>query len=378
MSWFGCIRFKSGAMGWLNVQENDSITSPQRNHPGPKPDDGRRVILTAMKAWTLKHPALVESDPLELLELPVPEPGAREVRVRVSTCGICRTDLHVVEGELPPKKDRVIPGHQIVGTIDRLGAGATRFATGVRVGIPWLHKTCGKCFYCRSGQENLCDAPEFTGYTADGGYAEQTVAHEDFVYPISDGFADLQAAPLLCAGIIGFRCLRVSGIANGGKLGIYGFGAAGHVCLQVARHWGCEVFVCTREEKHRRLALELGAAWAGAAADDPPEKLDASIIFAPAGELVPPALAALRKGGTLVLGGIHMSPIPSFPYPLIYQERSIRSVANNTREDGRDFMKIAAEIPIRTEVEVFSLDQANQALQALKHDGIRGAGVLKM
>jgi propanol-preferring alcohol dehydrogenase len=212
----------------------------------------------------------------------------------------------------------------------------------------------------------------------DGGYAEYTLAHQDFVYPIPDSFADLKAAPLLCAGIIGFRCLRVSGIAPGGKLGIYGFGAAGHVCVQVARHWGCEVFVSTREEKHRRLALELGAAWAGGAADAPPEKLDASIIFAPAGELVPPALAALRKGGTLVLGGIHMSPIPSFPYDLIYQERCIRSVANNTREDGRDFMKIAAAIPIHTEVQVFPLDQANQALEALKHDGIRGAGVLKI
>lgn len=331
-----------------------------------------------MKAWLLHAPAPVESNPLVLSDVAVPAPGEREVLVRVRACGICRTDLHVVEGELPARKSPVIPGHQVVGVIERLGANAGRYPIGTRVGIPWLHKTCGKCLYCTSGRENLCDAPEFTGYTHDGGFAEYTVAHEDFVYPLPEGFADLQAAPLLCAGIIGFRCLRVSGIASGGNLGIYGFGAAGHVCIQVARHLGAKVFVCTREEKHRRLALELGAAWAGAAMEDPPEKLDASIIFAPAGELIPPALQALRKGGTLVLGGIHMSALPSFPYSLIYQERSIRSVANNTREDGRDFLRIAAQIPIHTEVQTFTLDEANRALNALKHDGIRGAGVLKM
>jgi propanol-preferring alcohol dehydrogenase len=331
-----------------------------------------------MKAWTLTHPAPIESNPLELRDLPVPEPGEGEVRVRISACGICRTDLHVVEGELPPKKEHVIPGHQIVGVVDRSGAGATKYKTGTRVGIPWLHKTCGKCSYCRSGRENLCDAPEFTGYTVDGGYAEYVVAPEGFVYPIPEGFSDLQAAPLLCAGIIGFRCLRVSGIRPGANLGIYGFGAAGHVCLQVARHWQARIFVCTREEKHRRLARDLGATWCGGATEQPPERLDASIIFAPAGELVPAALQALGKGGVLVLGGIHMSPIPSLPYPLIYQERSIRSVANNTRDDGDEFMRLAAEIPIRTEVQIFSLEQANEALNELKHDGIRGAGVLKV
>lgn len=272
----------------------------------------------------------------------------------------------------------MIPGHQIVGVIERLGAGAAKYAIGARVGIAWLHKTCGRCPFCRSGRENLCDSPDFTGYTVDGGYAQYAVAHEDFVYSIPDSFADLQAAPLLCAGIIGFRCLRVSGIAPGGNLGIYGFGAAGHVCIQVARHWRVKSFVCTREEKHRLLATELGAEWAGGATEEPPGALDASIIFAPAGELVPPALQALRKGGALVLGGIHMSPIPSFPYPLIYQERSMRSVANNTRQDGHDFITLAAEIPIHSEVKVFSLEQANQALNDLKHDGFRGAGVLKM
>lgn len=331
-----------------------------------------------MKAWLLHAPAPVETNPLVLSNVPVPVPGEREVLVRVNACGICRTDLHLVEGELPPRKSPVIPGHQVTGVIERLGANTGKYSAGTRVGIPWLHKTCGTCSYCLSGRENLCDAPEFTGYTRDGGFAEYTVAHEDFVYPLPEGFADLQAAPLLCAGIIGFRCLRISGIASGGNLGIYGFGAAGHVCIQVARHLGAKVFVCTREEKHRRLALELGALWAGAAAEAPPEKLDASIIFAPAGELVPPALEALCKGGTLVLGGIHMSPIPSFPYPLIYQERSIRSVANNTRDDGHDFLRVAAEIPIHAEVQTFALDEANRALNALKYDGIRGAGVLRM
>jgi propanol-preferring alcohol dehydrogenase len=260
------------------------------------------------------------------------------------------------------------------------------------VGIPWLHKTCGLCVYCKSGRENLCDNPTFTGYSVNGGFAEYALADENFVYPIPDGFDDLQAAPLLCAGIIGFRCLRIAGIERGvgieragigpvnlggANLGIYGFGAAGHVCLQVARYWGANVFVCTREEKHRRLAAELGAAWVGGMIDPPPEKLDASIIFAPAGELVPPALEALKKGGTLVLGGIHMSPIPSFPYPLIYHERSMRSVANNTRQDGHDFLRLAAEIPVKTEIEIFPLTHVNEALNALKHDGIRGAGVIR-
>jgi alcohol dehydrogenase, propanol-preferring len=330
-----------------------------------------------MKAWTLPTPAPVQTNPLKLSELPVPEPVAGQVLVRVTACGICRTDLHVVEGELPPRRPNIVPGHQIVGVIERSGRNTQRHARGVRVGIPWLHKTCGLCVYCKSGRENLCDNPTFTGYSVNGGFAEYALADENFVYPIPDGFDDVQAAPLLCAGIIGFRCLRIAGIERGASLGIYGFGAAGHVCLQVARYWGANVFVCTREEKHRRLAAELGATWVGGTIDPPPEELDASIIFAPAGELVPPALAALRKGGTLVLGGIHMSPIPSFPYPLIYHERSIRSVANNTRQDGHDFLKLAAEIPVKTEIEIFSLAQVNEALNALKGDGIRGAGVIR-
>ena len=330
-----------------------------------------------MKACVLESPQPVENNPLRLSEVSVPQPGKHQVLVRVTACGICRTDLHVIEGELPPKCSQVIPGHQVVGLIAKTGEGS-KYRTGTRVGIPWLHSTCGRCFYCKSGRENLCDAPTFTGYSVNGGYAEYALAEEDFVYPIPEDFPDLQAAPLLCAGIIGFRCLKMSETASESKLGIYGFGAAGHVCIQVARHWGAKVFVSTREDKHRRLAMELGAEWSGAAFDKPPQELDAAIIFAPAGELVPAALGALRKGGILVLGGIHMSPIPSFPYQLIYQERSIRSVANNTREDGLAFLRIAAEIPIKTEVEIFKVEEANQALNALKHDGIRGAGVLQI
>jgi propanol-preferring alcohol dehydrogenase len=331
-----------------------------------------------MQAWLLNKPAPVESNPLSLGRIADPVPAADEVLVRVTACGICRTDLHVIEGELPPRKSPIIPGHQMVGVVERAGSNAFKYRTGTRVGIPWLHKTCGVCPYCRCGRENLCDNPEFTGYTNHGGFAEYTVAHQDFVYPLPEGFADLQAAPLLCAGIIGFRCLRLSSIGHGGNLGIYGFGAAGHVCIQLARHWGANVFVCTREEKHRRLAMELGAVWAGAAAEEPPEKLDASIIFAPAGELVPPALQALRKGGALILGGIYMTPIPSLDYGLLYKERSIKSIANNTREDGRNFLRVAAEIPIHTEVQIFPFTQANEALNALKHDGIRGAAVLQL
>jgi propanol-preferring alcohol dehydrogenase len=302
--------------------------------------------------------------------------------VRVRYCGVCRTDLHVIEGELPPRKSPIIPGHQVVGTVEKLGerlaAGARTFAVGARVGIAWLHHTDGTCQFCRSGAENLCDDPAFTGYTVDGGYAEYIVAPQDFVYAIPEQFPDEQAAPLLCAGIIGFRSLRLSGIQPGGKLGFYGFGAAAHVAIQVARHWNVDVYAATRDARHQKLALELGAKWAGGTLASPPQKLDAAIVFAPAGEIVPAALAALRKGGTLVLGGIHMSPIPSFDYDLLYQERMIRSVANNTREDGRDFLQIAAQIPIRTRVQLFPLREANRALNALKNDAIPGAAVLKV
>ncbi|MGC2332650.1 MAG: zinc-dependent alcohol dehydrogenase family protein [Candidatus Acidiferrales bacterium] len=329
-----------------------------------------------MKACLLHAPAPVTSNPLEFTDAPVPQPGKGEVLLRVSCCGVCRTDLHVVEGELPPSKSPVIPGHQIVGIVEKLGEGAHRFAPGARVGVPWLHSTDLTCEFCRSGRENLCDHPTFTGYTVDGGYAEYAVAPEAFVYPIPDSFPDEQAAPLLCAGIIGFRCLRLSGIKRGGRLAFYGFGSAAHVAIQVARHWGAEVYAATRGAKHQQLALQLGAAWAGEATDEPPEKLDAAIVFAPAGELVPPALKALKKGGILVLGGIHMSPIPSFDYNLLYQERVIRSVANNTREDGEDFLRTAADIPVRTQVTVYPLREANRALNDLKSDRVNGSAVL--
>lgn len=329
-----------------------------------------------MKACLLYSPAPVQSNPLKFTDAPDPQPGRGEIRVRVNACGVCRTDLHVVEGELPPRKSPLIPGHQIVGVVEKMGEGAQRFARGARVGIPWLHSTDLTCEYCRSGRENLCDHPTFTGYTVDGGYAEYAVAPEDFVYPIPDSFPDEQAAPLLCAGIIGFRCLRLSGIKRDGRLAFYGFGSAALVAIQVARYWGAEVYACTRGREHQQLALKFGAVWAGEAADEPPDKLDAAIIFAPAGELVPPALKALKKGGVLVLGGIHMSPIPSFDYDLLYQERVIRSVANNTRQDGEDFLRLAAEIPVRTQVTIFPLREANRALNDLKSDRINGAAVL--
>ncbi|HYA65031.1 MAG TPA: zinc-dependent alcohol dehydrogenase family protein [Candidatus Sulfotelmatobacter sp.] len=331
-----------------------------------------------MKACLLRTPSRVEQNPLEYVECPEPVPGREELLVRVQVCGVCRTDLHVIEGELPPKRSPVIPGHQVVGVVEKTGESAHRFAKGARVGIAWLHKTDGTCAYCRRGDENLCDAPLFTGYSVNGGYAEWIVAPETFVYPIPDGFPDEQAAPLLCAGIIGFRCLRMAEVARGARLGFYGFGAAAHVAIQVAKHWGVDVFASTRDARHQKLAMELGAIWAGGTLDAPPEKLDAAIVFAPAGEIVPAALKALRKGGRLILGGIHMSDIPSFPYDLLYQERMIRSVANNTRRDGEEFLALAAEIPIRTRVQVFPLSEANRALNALKNDAIPGAAVLRI
>lgn len=331
-----------------------------------------------MKACLLRQPAHIETNPLEFTDVPMPQPGQGEALVRIHCCGVCRTDLHVIEGELPSRKSPVIPGHQVVGIVEKLGPGAGKLRAGARVGIAWLHRTDGTCEYCRAGAENLCDHPTFTGYTVDGGYAEYVVAPEDFVYQIPERFADEQAAPLLCAGIIGFRSLRLSGVRQGGRLGFYGFGAAAHVAIQVALHWNVEVYAMTRDARHQKLAMDLGAKWAGGTFDQPPVKLDAAIVFAPAGEIVPAALKALRKGGTLTLGGIHMSPIPSFDYDLLYEERVIRSVANNTRQDGHDFLRVAAEIPIRSHVQIFPLNEANRALNALKNDAIPGAAVLKI
>lgn len=335
-----------------------------------------------MKACLLHSTAPIETNPLDFTELPQPVLQRRDqVLVRTSVCGVCRTDLHVIEGELPPRKMPVIPGHQVVGRIEAVGDAVTRLQPGDRVGIPWLHETCGVCEYCRDGKENLCENAAFTGWTVDGGYAEYIVAPAAFVYPLPAAFSDTEAAPLLCAGIIGFRSLRLSGLTGrspGRRLGLYGFGAAAHVAIQVARHWDVEVYALTRDVRHQQLALELGAVWAGGAMDLPPAKLDSAIIFAPAGELVIAALRALKKGGTLALGGIHMSPIPPLDYQLLYHERVVRSVANNTRQDGEDFLKTAAEIPIRTQTQVFPLSETNAALNALRHDAIRGAAVIRI
>src|SRR5579863_2206587 len=338
-----------------------------------------------MKAALLNKPAPVSTNPLVVTEVATPTPGPGEGLIRVSHCGVCRTDLHVVEGELPQRKSPVIPGHQVVGTIESFGSSPNprtnalhKFKHGDRVGVAWLHHTDGTCEYCRTGAENLCDHPTFTGYTVDGGYAEYVVADENFVYVIPPSFTDQQAAPLLCAGIIGFRSLRLADVKPGDRLGFYGFGAAAHLAIQVGLHWKAEVYALTRDERHRRLAIELGAKWAGDTFDTPPELLDAAIVFAPAGEIVPAALKILRKGGSVVLGGIHMSPIPSFSYDLLYQERVIRSVANNTRQDGEDFLRIAADIPIRSHVKLFPLAEANRALNALKWDAIEGAAVIQV
>lgn len=332
-----------------------------------------------MQACLLKHIAPIEQNPLELIELPIPEPHRNQVLIKVSACGVCRTDLHVIEGELPQQYLPIIPGHQIVGRIDKIGAGVTRWKLGDRVGVPWLHQACGRCEYCCDGKENLCERATFTGWQINGGYAEYALAQADFVYSVPDQFTDLQAAPLLCAGIIGFRSLRLSGIADhspGRRLGLYGFGAAAHVAIQVARHWGVDVYAFTRDARHQKLAAELGAIWSGGSNDQPQVKLDSAIIFAPAGELVIEALKVLKKGGTLALGGIHMSQIPPIDYQLLYHERVVRSVANNTRQDGEDFLRVAAEIPIETQTQVFELAEANAALNALKNDAVRGAAVI--
>lgn len=330
-----------------------------------------------MKAMVLLSPRPAEENPLETRDLPLPEPGAGEIRLRVRACGVCHTDLHTVEGDLPLPKLPVVPGHQVVGIVDALGEGARRFVIGQRVGVPWLYRTCGTCEFCRRGLENLCREARFTGLHADGGYAEAMIVHEDFAYPIPETFSDEAAAPLLCAGIIGYRALRLSGIRPGERLGMWGFGASAHITLQVARHWGCEVYVFTRGEGHRQLAKELGAAWVGSAQDDPPAPVHGGIIFAPAGGLVPEALRVLERGGTLALAGVTMTPIPELDYDrLLYWERVVRSVANFTRQDATEFLRLAAEVPVRTTVQTFPLEAANEALLALKEGRINGAGVL--
>jgi propanol-preferring alcohol dehydrogenase len=325
----------------------------------------------------LREPRPAESRPLERVELPLPEPGPGEVRIAVRVCGVCHTDLHTVEGDLSLPKLPLVPGHQIVGVVHARGKGAGRFAVGQRVGVPWLYRTCGQCAFCQRGLENLCADAQFTGLHADGGYAEAMVVPQDFCYAMPEGFGDAAAAPLLCAGIIGYRALRLCEIEPGQRLGLYGFGGSAHVTIQVARHWGCEVYVFTRSRGHRQLARKLGAAWVGGAEDDPPAKVDGSIIFAPAGRLVPDALRVLERGGTLALAGVTMTPIPELDYDrLLYWERTVRSVANFTRQDAKALLQLAAEIPIHTTVQTYPLEQANEALLALKRSQIDGTGVL--
>jgi propanol-preferring alcohol dehydrogenase len=330
-----------------------------------------------VRAMVLAEPAPVDRSPLEHRELPDPRPAADEVVVEVSVCAVCRTDLHVVEGELERRRSPLIPGHQVVGHVIERGAQAHRFPLGARVGVAWLHRTCERCDPCRRGEENLCEAPEFTGWTVDGGYAERVRVPEAFAYAIPDGIRDLEVAPLLCAGIIGYRALERSRIEPGGRLGLYGFGSSAHIALQVARHRGCRVYVCTRDPAHRALALELGAEWAGAAEEAPPSPLDAAILFAPAGALVPVALRALAPGGTLACAGIYMSEIPPLDYAReLFQERTLTSVAANTRADGRALLDLAAEIPLRPRTTAFELREANEALLALARDRISGSAAL--
>lgn len=331
-----------------------------------------------MKAQLLRHSAPIDSYPLTLTDLPQPHCGARDLLVKIHVCGVCHTDLHVTEGELPHPALPLIPGHEIVGVVEAVGEELVDFQPGERVGIPWLHWACGVCEFCERGQENLCPFALFTGYTAQGGYAEYVTVPADFAVSIPDTFADVEAAPLLCAGIVGYRSMRLSNLKRGERLGLYGFGGSAHICIQVARHWGCQVYVFTRGEEHQRHALELGAIWVGQAQDEPPQKLDRSIIFAPAGWLVPLALDHLRQGGTLCINAIHTSPIPEMPYYLLWGERTIRTVANATRRDAEEFMPLAAEIPIQTTTETFDLSEANHALALLKAGEIEGAAVLKI
>jgi len=326
----------------------------------------------------LQVPRPVDEVPLVLTEVALPEPQPGQIRLRVHVCGVCHTDLHTVEGELVLPKLPVVPGHQVVGTVDAVGQGVTRFKLGDRVGVAWLHSACGQCDFCRRGLENLCVNAQFTGLHVDGGYAEYTLAEERFAYPIPERFSDEEASPLLCAGIIGYRSLRLSEVKPGENLGLYGFGASAHIALQVARHWGCSVYVFTRGQVHRELALELGAVWAGSTEETPPARMDAAVTFAPAGWIVPIALQHLRPGGTLAINAIYMSPIPEMPYATIYQERTLRSVANFTSKDAEEFLRVAAEIPVRTEVETFPLADANYVLQKLKKSEIRGAAALRL
>jgi alcohol dehydrogenase, propanol-preferring len=328
--------------------------------------------------WQVVDPGPIDGHPLRLTEMPVPLPGPGELRVRVSVCGVCRTDLHIAEGDLLIHRPQVVPGHEVVGVVDALGAGSRRFDVGDRVGIAWLRHTCGVCRWCRSGAENLCISPRFTGWDENGGYAEYAVVDEGYAYAIPEVFDDMEAAPLLCAGIIGYRALRRSDLLPGGRLGIYGFGGSAHLSAQVALFEGATIHVMTRSVVAQKLALDLGCTSAQGAYDEPPERLDSAIIFAPTGDLVPFALRALDPGGTLAIAGIHLSDIPALEYPWLFEERQIRSVTANTRSDGVSFLELAAQIPIRVTTTPYPLEAADRALADLAGDRVTGAAVLRV
>jgi alcohol dehydrogenase, propanol-preferring len=332
-----------------------------------------------MRGMVVERTGPIETNPLAAADLPVPEPALNEILVRVKVCGVCRTDLHVAEGDLPPKHPRIVPGHEIVGIVERAGASSSRFKVGDRVGIAWLRETCGSCAYCRRGAENLCPYARFTGWDHDGGYAEWAVVREDFAYPLPPGLADEETAPLLCAGIIGYRAIKRAGIQPGGTVGLYGFGGSAHIAIQVLKYWGCRVFVMSRGGKHQELAEELGADWTGEAAEKPPAPLDSAILFAPAGNLVLPAMEALDRGGILSIAGIYLTPIPTLDYERhLFNEKEIRSVTANTRADGDELLRLAAKIPIRTHTIQMPLEEATEALRMLKHDELKGAAVLHL
>ncbi len=327
---------------------------------------------------TLRGPRRAADAPLELEERPEPSPAADELLLDVSACGVCRTDLQIAEGDLPARCLPVVPGHQAVGRVIAVGEAVGEWVVGDRAGVAWLAGACGRCPACTSGRENLCPDATFTGWDRDGGYATRMTVRADFALRLPDAFTDIDAAPLLCGGVIGYRALRVAGIRPGGRLGLYGFGASALLAIQVARHWGCEVFVCTRSEHERERALELGAAWVGGYDERPPVPLEAAVTFAPAGEVVVAALRSLDRGGTVAINAIHLDRIPEFPYELLWWERSLRSVANFTRRDAREFLDLAASIPIRTSIDPFPLQGANDALAALADGRVSGAAVLTM
>lgn len=331
-----------------------------------------------MKSMCLYEPKQVEAKPLEYSEIPIPCPGKKQVRIRIRVCGVCHTDLHTVEGDINPPKLPIIPGHQVVGFIDTIGEDVSRFKLGDRVGIPWLYDACRNCEFCYTGNENLCTQARFTGYHVNGGFAEYILAEEGYVLPIPDDIDDEQAAPLLCAGIIGYRSLRKADIHPGERLGLFGFGASAHLTIQVAHYWECEVYVFTRSKAHQKHAEELGASWIGNALDPSPRPLDRAIIFAPAGWIIPEALRKLRPGGTLAINAIHMSEIPRMPYELIYGERTIRSVANATYNDGVEYLRLAVEIPVKPTITIYRLEDANKALLDIKKSRLNGEAVLKV